>query len=364
MDTKTISIIENNINYTFKNKDLLEQAFTRRSWSEENGRSADNEILEFIGDKALDLVIVKCLTERYGTIRDIPILDEAGETVIRRAHVFDTDEYDEGRLSKIKANLVCSQSLSSAVCELNIAKYLKMSRGDEKSGVISEPHVKEDLFEAIIGAIAVDSGWDLKEIEKSVERMLKPTEKLDNGLNDDDYIGSVQSWYQKRNGGALPVYEIAGSENGFTAKVNIHPEYSDEYVYFDNMETVFTGYGRSKESARSDAARKAWEIIRAEQLSRISFEDLVGVPEKERAINQLQELWQKGCIEKPEYRFSKKTDEKNGQDVWLCECIFGDFPTIGVERTSKNEAKKEAAYATVLELSREFHKYSKKEILR
>ena len=362
MDTKTISIIEKNINYIFKNKDLLEQAFTRRSWSEENGRLADNEILEFIGDKALDFVIVKLLIERYGKICDIPILAETEKTVVRCAHIFDTDEYDEGRLSRIKANLVCSKSLSSAMDELGIAGYLKMSRGDEKSGVINEPHVKEDLFEAVIGAIAIDSRWDLAAIEEAIEHMLKPTEKLDNGLNDDDYIGLVQSWYQKRNGGTLPEYEIAGSESGFKAKVNIHPEYSDEYVHFCNMETVFIGYGRSKEAARSDAARKAWKNISSEQASRTSFKDLVGVPDKERAINQLQELWQKGYIEKPEYRFTKKTDINNGQDVWLCECIFGDFPAICVESTNKIESKKDVAYITALELSREFYKYSKKEI--
>ena len=60
MTTNELNYIQNHIDYRFKNTDLLEQAFIRRSYSEENG-GADNELLEFIGDKALDLVVVKSL---------------------------------------------------------------------------------------------------------------------------------------------------------------------------------------------------------------------------------------------------------------------------------------------------------------
>ena len=65
MTEKEISFIEGQIGYVFKNKELLIQAFTRRSFSEENG-GENNEVLEFIGDKALDIIIVKILSEKYG----------------------------------------------------------------------------------------------------------------------------------------------------------------------------------------------------------------------------------------------------------------------------------------------------------
>ena len=160
----------------------------------------------------------------------------------------------------------------------------------------------------------------------------------------------------------LPAYEICETENGYSAKINIHPELPDEYIEFCDMTVEFSGSGRSKEAARSEAARNAWKSIREEQVSRKSFEELVGEPNRERAINQLQELWQKGYIDKPEYIYTHKKNSVNGQDVWLCECVFGDFPPIGVEGTNKLEAKKAVAFATTLELSREFSKYSIKEI--
>ena len=68
MDTNDLIGIENQIDYKFKNRDLLQQAFVRRSYSVENG-GANNEVLEFIGDKALDFVVVQLLTEEYGYLR-------------------------------------------------------------------------------------------------------------------------------------------------------------------------------------------------------------------------------------------------------------------------------------------------------
>lgn len=65
MDEKEIKFIQDQIGYTFKNQELLVQAFTRRSYSMEKG-GQDNEVLEFIGDKALDFVVVKQLSEEFG----------------------------------------------------------------------------------------------------------------------------------------------------------------------------------------------------------------------------------------------------------------------------------------------------------
>ena len=67
MDEKVIEAIQNTIDYQFNNTDLLQQAFIRRSYSEENG-GENNEVLEFIGDKALDLVVVKVMMKRFGNI--------------------------------------------------------------------------------------------------------------------------------------------------------------------------------------------------------------------------------------------------------------------------------------------------------
>ena len=65
MDAKDISFIQDQIGYNFKNTDLLQQAFVRRSYSHENG-GENNEVLEFIGDKVLDFIVVKLLSDKFG----------------------------------------------------------------------------------------------------------------------------------------------------------------------------------------------------------------------------------------------------------------------------------------------------------
>ena len=69
MDNKDLNFIQDQIGYTFRNTDLLQQAFVRKSYSAENG-GQNNEVLEFIGDKVLDLMVVRLLTEKYGIITD------------------------------------------------------------------------------------------------------------------------------------------------------------------------------------------------------------------------------------------------------------------------------------------------------
>ena len=65
MEQSDLQFIQDQIGYTFNNLDLLQQAFTRRSYSEENG-GENNEVLEFIGDKVLDFIVVKILSEKFG----------------------------------------------------------------------------------------------------------------------------------------------------------------------------------------------------------------------------------------------------------------------------------------------------------
>lgn len=65
MEEKELTFIQDQIGYNFRNTDLLQQAFVRRSYAKEHG-GEDNEVLEFIGDKVLDLIVIKLLTDQYG----------------------------------------------------------------------------------------------------------------------------------------------------------------------------------------------------------------------------------------------------------------------------------------------------------
>ena len=153
--------IEKKIGYSFKDKSLLRQAFTRTSFCNENkGKGGkkyqSNEVLEFFGDSLLSAAIVTLLmkdcTERY----------EFGIST----------SLNEGDFSNIKSRLSDKKNLSLATEKLGLQKYLLMGEGDAKLGIENEPSVIEDLFESIIGAIYLDSGNDIKKVIASVSKKI------------------------------------------------------------------------------------------------------------------------------------------------------------------------------------------------
>ena len=95
MNNETLNFIQGQIGYVFKNSDLLQQAFVRRSYSRENG-GEDNEVLEFIGDKALDLIVVKLLAEKYGSYAaDYDGYNPREDCNEFISHVFDFDDIEK-----------------------------------------------------------------------------------------------------------------------------------------------------------------------------------------------------------------------------------------------------------------------------
>ncbi|MDE7330526.1 MAG: hypothetical protein K2N30_05535, partial [Clostridia bacterium] len=183
--------IEQQIGYEFENRTLLQQAFTRKSYTAETHDGNNNEVLEFLGDKVLDLIVVKALSEYYGDVNG------------RNEY---ESEYAEGKLTEIKKRLVESKMLAKRIDELGFAEYLIMGKGDKKNNVQNDTHVKEDLFEAILGAVAIDSGWDIDAMQDAVEMMLHLDFYLENGFDDKrNYVSLIQQWHQKETG-ELPEY--------------------------------------------------------------------------------------------------------------------------------------------------------------
>ena len=158
---ENIAVIEEKIGYTFKDKSLLKQAFTRESFCNEANRREkieyqSNEVLEFFGDSVLSAAIITSLiktkTQRY-------------------AHGIKTS-LTEGDFSIIRSRLADKKNLSENVARLGINEYLVVGEGDAKLEIKNERSVMEDLFESIIGAIYIDSGFDTGAVMSSVERML------------------------------------------------------------------------------------------------------------------------------------------------------------------------------------------------
>lgn len=340
--------VEQQIGYEFKNRLLLQQAFTRKSYTTETHDGENNEVLEFIGDKVLDLVVVKVLAEYYGEIGNGKEYE---------------CEYSEGKLTEFKKHLVESKMLAERIDEMGFADYLIMGKGDRKNNVQNETHVKEDLFEAILGAVAIDSGWDMDSIQDAVEMMLHLDCYLENGFDtDNDYVSIIQRWSQKTSG-ELPDYRFMEKDlyqtnrmihcYTFTNKRNRMEAGEGDIVCelrIDDGEP-FVGFGYSKSLARMAAAELAYDYLDEQGMLR-TMEDEIDEPTLERAVSQLQELAQKGYFSFPNYEFTEEHD-KNGNPVWTCECSieeYGDSYYNDTKTSSKKESKRIAAYEMLLSI--------------
>jgi hypothetical protein len=359
-DQETINDIQNNIGYEFKNQELLEQAFTRRSYSMENG-GEDNEVLEFIGDAALNLVAVKILREEFGYFnkrkQQNPNYYYLWETY---ESTFSSDK-DEGQLTEIKKRIVRKSTLADVIDDLGLQNYLIMGRGDRKKHVEQSNSTKEDLFEAIIGAIALETNWDINIIQKTVEHMIDINDII--GSDEDSYISDIQKWSLKHYD-VLPDYSVCKylpNEMNIGApewaKPNtvwsvINPSKRGEFdsntryaslLTLNGVSYCFIGYGHSKNQAKEEASRLAYEYL-DEQGLLWTIKDEIEKPCKRLAINQLETLARRGYFSLPTYDFYEDHDE-DGNPVWKCKCHIEEENDFGwLTASSKKDAKKDAAW--------------------
>lgn len=161
--------VQRKISYYFDNLDLLLQAFTRSSYSSQYG-GENNEVLEFIGDKVLDMYVTKVIAERFGFMKSqSDYFDE----------VNDNNEFcivahkSEEEFTELRKEIVSNKTLAKRIDALGLAKYMYLGDSDLENNVVNQEKVKADLFEAILGAIAIDCEWNPDELQNSVEFMLQ-----------------------------------------------------------------------------------------------------------------------------------------------------------------------------------------------
>ena len=217
--------VEKQIKYTFKNKSLLKRALTHRSSVKD--KKLSNERLEFLGDAVLELVVTEFLINNYPTI-------------------------DEGKLSKIRAASVNTQTLSNIARKLGLSKYIIVGKSEKKEGIVNNDSILEDTFEAIVGAIYLDRG--LEKARRFIEFHLVDTIKAiaEKGIIF-DYKTHLQELTQKMFG-CLPTYQIVREEGQEHNKTF----YCD--VFVDNVK-YGSGTGKSKKEAEKNAAREAVEKL-------------------------------------------------------------------------------------------------------
>ncbi len=325
MERNDLRKIEEKLGYFFTDEELLIQAFTRKSYTNEKG-GENNEILEFIGDKALDMAVIIILMKEYSNYNDF------GKRWCRR--YFYTKNLYEGDFTEIKRKLVEGKMLARRIEMMGLEQYLIMGKGDKAKNVDEEISVKEDLFEAIIGAIVIDSHNDASTIEQVVTKMLDPFYYLNYGFPDDDenYIGLLQEWSQKKYNEA-PVYNYISVGQGFSASVRIL-----------NLTKFDVNVYSSKDEAKYNVAKMMYKYLEGHGLL-FSIRDEIGEIQFEKSINQLQELHQKGKISKPIYLFTSKPEEQTGDIIWCCTCVVQSYNCeLDCYSKNKKDAKKGVAF--------------------
>jgi len=221
-----LSPLEKSIGVDFKNKDLLLQALTHRSYINENPKFYlnHNERLEFLGDAVLELAVTEYLYQNY--------------------------ENPEGELTSWRASLVNSKMLSQIARELDVNDFLLLSRGEAKDTGRAREYILANAMEAAIGAIYLDSGFSAAEEFIKSHIILKLPEIIDKELYKDPK-SSFQEEAQDRVG-ITPTYEVL-DEWG--------PDHSKHFVIgvFLGKEMVAKGEGNSKQEGQEKAAEKALE---------------------------------------------------------------------------------------------------------
>lgn len=338
MDGMDLDYIQNSICYKFENLNLLIQAFTRKSYSEENPGTENNEVLEFYGDEILDLYVTRIMYKETGKITEKGFVSSK----------------NEGELTKLKSAIVNKKMLAACIQNFGFEKYLFLGNSDIKNKVYESASVREDLFEAIIGAVAVDSNWNYEKLDEVCKNMLQMT--TING-----YLEVLVNEKASQLGLPRPIYshphyqgnDLSVLAGDFFISRIYHPFRSTAknpntglYDYFVSIgETKFTGSGDGIYQAFLDANAKAYKWLCQIEVSRyfqiIDFDNPVSV---------LHELNQKKVIMLLGYVFDEYHDS-NGNPVWRCsvavEGLYGDFIAEGI---SKKEVKQKAAKKALMEL--------------
>jgi ribonuclease-3 len=222
---KNFSLLEEKIGVMFKNKDLLSQAFTHRSYINEYRakKLEHNERLEFLGDAVLELVVTEYLYAKY-------------------------PERPEGDLTSFRAALVNTNTLSEVTDELGFNEFLLLSKGESKDVGRARQYILANTFEAFVGALYLDQGYDAakKFISANLFSLI-------------DNIVSKRLWQDSKS-----YFQEQAQEH-----VNITPEYHvsreegpDHDKHFTigvylGKELVAEGDGKSKQEAEQSAAEEA-----------------------------------------------------------------------------------------------------------
>ena len=322
MDFKSvIPEIEKAIGYTFRDKALLVQAFTRTSYcNEQKSRTGmplqSNEVLEFFGDSVLSTAIITLLMKDFAERYECGIKTELGE----------------GDFSNIKSKLSDKRNLSHSMSAMGLQKFLLVGEGDKKLNIQDEPSVMEDLFESIIGAIYIDSGMDLRTVVVSVKRMLDVHKYLSAGESViQSYKNALQEWCaDKKHRTEPPIYKTLSESGPDHKKIYVRACYIGAKLYGK-------GEGKNQKIADSAAAEATLKMLREEYEVTAQVKDTQKNP-----MPKLREHARREKLPTPEFHdLGESITSTPVRKEYVVECRFA-----GVSTTGNGPDKKAAKYAS------------------
>lgn len=222
------SLFEKKTNIVFKNKKLLEQAFIHRSYINENGGSklSHNERLEFLGDAVLEIIVTDFLYKKY-------------------------PDNNEGDLTVYRSALVNAITLGEIARKLGMNDYLLLSKGEAKDIGKARSYIIADTFEAFVGAVYLDQGYDVA--HDFIARVLFP--KLDK-------IISQKLWRDSKSLVQEKSQEYLNTTPSYKVVHESGPDHNKSFtigIFFSDNK-IAEGKGHSKQEAEQSAAQAALEL--------------------------------------------------------------------------------------------------------
>ena len=234
-EIQTLSkILKEKFDISFKNEALLMEAMTHSSYANEHKemKGIYNERIEFLGDAVLELTISDWLFRQF-------------------------PHFQEGQLTKLRAQIVCEDSLSLLAKECSLNKYLLLGKGETLSGGREKPAILCDVFEAFIGALYLDKG--VNEVQRFLNLVVIP--KIKNGRYEliTDFKTELQEYLQQ-NGPVQIRYELVKEEGPSHDKIFTVQLIVDGKKYK-------TASGKTKKAAEQMAAKLTMEELTKSSLS-------------------------------------------------------------------------------------------------
>jgi len=214
---------EKNIGVNFLDRALLKQAFTHRSYLNENRKTnlEHNERLEFLGDAVLELIVTAHLYEKYPT-------------------------YNEGEMTSLRSALVNANTMAEVASKIKMNDFMLLSRGEAKDVGRARQYILANAIEALIGAIFLDQGYQTA--EKFVGEQLFPL--LPKIIKEGFWLDAKSRFQEKSQ-------EIAGTTPSYESLKETGPDHDKHFTIgvFLGKEKVAEGEGKSKQDAEQAAAR-------------------------------------------------------------------------------------------------------------